>query len=404
MGRPKKDLVLPHLNDCGGDLSRQWYVEAAIRNPENDVLERYRIYDGLSLPTLQERYNAAEEIIIRETSKIKKSKNQIIRHDKYEFIDLLDYQNVVTYQRSKKITSNSLLHKMMCEYLYEKSSVLKKKSLQNYVSKLRRFYDFLVMRKLINISPTSVTNALVIEYLKHITVENDLSRPSVWKYQQVLYSFFKFMKTKALIKNNPVFEVPNFGKIVDEASYPIPKHDRDKLAKLIKKEDPQLWLACCMEYYMAIRPGEEIRAMKVGQVNINSKKIIVKSYIAKNSKSETIDMPEQLYREFKKHNLDRYPAEFYIFSHNGMPGPKMRGVNNLANRFNSFRKRLNLPSCYKFYSWKHSGAEALADAGTSIWELQSHLRHQSVTTTEQYTRKRIGSRSDSIKNNFPDIY
>jgi integrase len=72
-------------------------------------------------------------------------------------------------------------------------------------------------------------------------------------------------------------------------------------------------------------------------------------------------------------------------------------------RFNKFRDELNLSKEIKFYSWKHSGASELKDAGANMYEIQRHFRHKSVTTTEQYWRKRLGGTKDNIKKSFPDI-
>ena len=43
MARRKKEIVMPHLNDCGGDLTKKWYVEYSIRNPKTDKMEGLRI-------------------------------------------------------------------------------------------------------------------------------------------------------------------------------------------------------------------------------------------------------------------------------------------------------------------------------------------------------------------------
>ncbi len=75
----------------------------------------------------------------------------------------------------------------------------------------------------------------------------------------------------------------------------------------------------------------------------------------------------------------------------------------MSKRFNEFRDKLKLPISIKLYSWKHSGAQELAAQGASIYELQRHLRHRDLTTTEMYLKKRIGQRSNMIKHNFPSI-
>ncbi|KAA6316849.1 Tyrosine recombinase XerC [termite gut metagenome] len=158
-----------------------------------------------------------------------------------------------------------------------------------------------------------------------------------------------------------------------------------------------------MMYYSAIRPGEEIRLLKAGDIIFKSKKIIVKSTTAKSNRTDAIDMPSQLYEELIYQRMDICDPDLYVFGKWGRPGNKPTGKNTLRNRFNRIRDSLNLSKSYKFYSWKHSGAEALADKGASTWEIQAHLRHRSIETTERYARKRLGNRNEKIKNNFPDI-
>jgi integrase len=163
-------------------------------------------------------------------------------------------------------------------------------------------------------------------------------------------------------------------------------------------------MACCFIYYTAIRPGTELRLMKFNQINFQSRTITVRNELSKNSKTETIDIPENLYHLLvDKWNLNTYDSELYIFGQNRKPGLLPLGKNTMRWRFNKFRDKLNLPKSIKFYSWKHSGAQELADRGASIYEIQRHLRHRDMTTTESYLRKRIGQRSNAIKHHFPDI-
>jgi hypothetical protein len=42
MSRRKKEIILPHLNDSGGDMSKTWYVEYSLKNPVTGKTERFR--------------------------------------------------------------------------------------------------------------------------------------------------------------------------------------------------------------------------------------------------------------------------------------------------------------------------------------------------------------------------
>lgn len=238
-----------------------------------------------------------------------------------------------------------------------------------------------------------------------MTDERSLSRKSLEKYQQILYTFFTYIISVKKIKMpHPVMNIPRMGSIVDKASAAINRENRIKLQRLVEGEDPQLWMACCFIYYTAIRPHTELRLMRLNQINYDSRTITVKNYLAKTRRTETIDIPDELYNMItRKWKLQDYNQELYVFSKNNIPGEFPLGKNSMRIRFNKFRDRLNLPKDVHYYSWKHSGAQELADAGVNIYELQRHLRHRELSTTECYLKKRIGQRSDSIKHNFPTI-
>ena len=44
MPRKQTIIIFPHLNDCGGDLGKQWYVEYQYRIPGEAKARKERIY------------------------------------------------------------------------------------------------------------------------------------------------------------------------------------------------------------------------------------------------------------------------------------------------------------------------------------------------------------------------
>ena len=287
----------------------------------------------------------------------------------------------------------------------EKKDELIKHSYQTYQSKFRIFCSWMEIKKLDKIHVSFITNQHIIEFLKYVSNHNQLSRRTVSKYRQMLHCFFEWLiRNKGVIDRNPVYGIPQIGKIKDESPCPIPDQEREVLKVYMKAKDPQLWLVCLFEYYCAIRPHEELRHLKIGDINFESHTITIRNDIAKNHLTETVDIPDQLFEEITKtYKLHEYPQDYYVFSLNRQPGPVHLGKSNFRNRFYEIRKVLGLSSKYKLYGFKHTGASKLVDAGASTWELQRHFRHKSITTTEAYFRKNLGLKSKKLKSDFPDI-
>ncbi|MDR2913543.1 MAG: site-specific integrase [Tannerella sp.] len=402
MARRQKEIIMPHLNDCCGDLTKKWYVEYSIRNPQSGKMERIRTYDGINqFSTYQGRYNFAQKLIKQYSEQIKAG--DISYQEFVEYNDMLLYDGEGSFTRKRKAKAGNIKI-YLSDFLQIKKLEVNKKSFETYRSKLRLFCMYAEKSDLINKPATYYTNEIITDFLRDLVNRKNLSRKSIEKYEQILHSFFKYLNKKKVITENPVTDIPKIGVIKDEAPAAIPAYMRNMLKKEIEIRDPQLWMFICFIYYMAIRPGKELRLIRLNQIDYDTKKIIIPNYVSKNSNTEAVDIPDQLFELIvEKWQLHTYNQELYVFGKYFEPGEKYLSVNNMSKRFNQFRDKLKLPISIKLYSWKHSGAQELAAQGASIYEIQRHLRHRDLTTTEMYLKKRIGQRSNMIKHNFPSI-
>ncbi|MDR1676215.1 MAG: site-specific integrase, partial [Tannerella sp.] len=390
MARRKKEIVMPHLNDCGGDLSKKWYVEYSIRNPQTDNMERVRLYEEINrFQTCRERYVCARKIIENCSNQIRNGR--ISYQEFVEYDDLLLYDGQGSFTKKRLATAGSMkIH--LSEFLQKKKTEVGEGSLRTYTSELRLFYLYLEEKGIDEKTAAYFTADIMSDFLRELVQKKQLSSVTIRKYKQTLNSFFVFLKSKKIILENPMADVSaNIGVTKDEAPAAIPTYMRKMLHDRIEPADPQLWMFICFMYYTAIRPGIELRLMRLNQINYDSHTITICSTLAKNNRTETVDIPDELYKMIvNKWKLHEYNQELYVFGRNNIPGEICLGKNNMKNRFTAFRKALKLPISVKLYSWKHSGAQELADHGASIYEIQRHLRHRDITTTEMYLRKRIG--------------
>lgn len=403
MGRKKQLLILPELKDFGGDISKKWFVEYSVRNPRTDKLERIRTYEGFSkLKTAKERYSYAEKIIKQIKDQLEKG---IMPFDKKE----ITYQDEIIYYNAARRWGNEhkgiiTIRTYLSEFLLEKKASVTKKSYLTYQSKCRIFCEWAEQKGIADKHVSNITQETICEYLTYLVTEHQLSKLTIFRYGQILHNFFDFLiKKKKIMFDNPAQNLPRIGLVKDHAPRPIPDTPRRILINSIMAEDEQLFLFCQFEYYCAIRPNE-LRHLKISDIDFDRRIIRVRNEISKNSKTEIVKMPTQLYLCLTELNYHQWPnKEDYIFSRDHRPGPYILGINNIRNRFNKIRKRLGLSTFYKLYSFKHTGSSKLVDAGVSPWELQQHMRHKSITTTEEYIKNKCGVSSDQIENHFPDL-
>jgi integrase len=400
MGRRKSMIIFPEVKMT---KSGKWYVQYSVRDVQTDKMNRFRIYDGFeSCESDDGRISLAQKLIDEYTDKLQKGWTPYVQ-PKIIYEDHLMYSSQAAMSsrlRSESPTTNAY----MSEFIEEKSSEVVSKTYETYVSKLRLFSTYLKDIGKENEIVQLIDNDIIISFMRHIAEKKKLSRSTMDKYQQILYTFFEWLRSRKKIKmENPVTNIPRVGILKDEAAAGLPERFRHRLQAEIEKEDPQLWLCCLLQYYAAIRPGNEMRFLKVKDINFDAKIITIRNYHAKNGRTEAIQMPDALYGWLIKYNIDMAPGDYYVFGNTGVPGTKELGKNSLRMRFNKFRDRLFLPKDVKLYSWKHSGAQELSNMGVNMHEISRHLRHKSITTTEHYTRKRLGPRSSAIKKDFPKI-
>lgn len=391
MARKQTLIVFPHLNDCKGDLTKDWYVEWSFRIPGEEKPIRQRAYSELRLPTAEERIAAAEKVIKEKTEWIKSGKYLNGRPDRVYVDELLYRQEAKLYGQAR--TGIATLRSNLSSYLVEIRQQVNNKTYQNYQSKLRAFAAFLEKNRLDHLSLKNITRTHIIHFSTQLS-ESGLSRLTIKKYIQIIHSYFDYELLKGNVEYNPAEKIPPAGKIIDMAAVPFHTDERKRLREAIESEDPQLWLACEIQYYCAIRPGTELRLMRIDWIDFARKKIKVPVAEAKSNRVDIVDIPAFLFEKIKY--LESYNKHLYVFGKFGRPGTVCLGKNTMRNRFNRYREALNISPDRKYYSWKHTGAIQLLDNGLQPIDLQGHLRHRSFATTEVYIKKRAGNLTGKV--------
>jgi len=387
MSKKQAIIIYPHLNDCGGDLTQKWYVEYKWRIPGDDKVRKERVYKGIySGPEKQRRKEAAR--VIKEKTEWLKSGSYLQGNVKKVYADELHYRHeAAVYHEIKAhvVTTRTNLS----EFLSQIKEKVNAKTYENYVSKMRIFNTWLNAKRLDELSIDKITRQHIIAFSVYLSSEQKLSRLTIKKYIQILRTFFDFEFDRESIAINPVTRIPVMGTVVDMAAVPFQTDERKRLKEVIEFTDPQLWIACEIQYYCAIRPGTELRLMKLSWIDYDRKKLRIPSTEHKGNRTDQVDIPDYLFEKLKE--FQRYDQNLYLFGQFNRPNFQPVGKNTLRNRFNRYREDLEISPDRKFYSWKHTGAIQLLDNGMQPHDLQNHLRHRSFATTEVYIKKRAGN-------------
>ncbi|HRH61591.1 MAG TPA: site-specific integrase, partial [Chitinophagaceae bacterium] len=150
---------------------------------------------------------------------------------------------------------------------------------------------------------------------------------------------------------------------------------------IIANKDDELWLACQLQYYCFVRPGE-ILEIQLGHIIWDRQKLLIKSSSAKNNLNKYIPVPEIVMRQLQSYK--DLPEHWYLFSPAHCPGVERYKLDSLSKRHAKILKKLKMPRGYTFYSWKNTGAVELVKNGTHMKTICMLMRHSKIETTDIY--------------------
>lgn len=397
----KKIIILPKLNDAGGDLSKKWFIYYSVRNPRTDKMERFKDHVGLSHPDESVRLACAEKKIRELTEKLKRGWTPFLDDEEAIYEDQLQFKTVADIYGKQK-AANATCRRLSSQFIEVKQSTgrLEPKTIQCYISKLRKLTIW-TEAKHGQIDITAFDNDLILQFFNYLVIEKGLADGTISDYRQIVSQMFEWVKSTGRILENPVYNIPH-GADKDMAPRPIAAWDIETFRDTISKEDPQLWMAIEFQTYCFLRPGKELRLLKIRDIDFARGLINVDRFRAKTNRERYATIPRHFLLKLRNdYQLQKYDQDHFVFGKEYKPGAECLGKNNLKNRFNGFRTRLNMPDSYKLYSWKHTGNSLAADSDINMLALRDQNGHTSVQTTEIYLKHKLGVVNKEIQNKFP---
>lgn len=283
-------------------------------------------------------------------------------------------------------------------FLSDREVAVSKATYDSYESK------FNVISAWVKANRVSAWDDRAVANLFHYLVsERGLDKSTCHNYKMALNVFFNFSLRWGYLTTKPSFDLVTFPKKKeDKGAVVMSQPDLRKLLKTVERDKKQLHLAFMTEYYCALRPGNEIRLMKVSEVDLKSGVFRISPSRAKSRRKEIVTMPEQLVALYTDYLSGGDKKDYYVFGKGGKPGRVPWSENTLRNQFNRFRDNLKMPKSYKLYSGKHSGLTRLAESGIPVHSIMEHARHTSLTVTQRYLKKHGGLTDERIRFSFPN--
>lgn len=290
---------------------------------------------------------------------------------------------------------------VLVPFLEGKKIEVSPKTLSAYKGKTKVFSEWLQANGLSNTPLRKLSNNDYIRFFHECLIgEHKLDRPTVKKYFQSIRAVIYYAIDVEEVEFMPTFKGLKFPKKGKDCSAQLVPEDKlPDLCVDMYNNDPQLYLAWCMEYYCGVRPRKEARLIKAGAFNLKDGVVKIDASIAKTGRQRQITMADDLVELCKQYGIEKADPDMYVFGKNHSLDVKPVSINMLTYRFNQFRTKHGLPTGVKLYTGKHQGASYLIKIA-DLKTIQDHLGHSNITSTQHYVKRLSCAVNENIKHNF----
>jgi len=277
----------------------------------------------------------------------------------------------------------------------------KRATLYGYHSKLKIFTEW--YRKH-NCPPVNeMMGQLFLNWLSKR--EQISSNTTINDHRRQLKTFFADLIEYNLVTINPFVKTKKLPQRTSTKSW-FRKPIQMQLKKLMLEQgDDQLWLCCMIQFYCFVRPGNEMREIRVSDIIREEKKWKMKlpGTSSKTGKYRYIPIPDQL-KDLLINYVGKNDSDDYLFSRDGTPGKVMVGRNFFYHRHRIYMKYLGLGAGYSLYGWKNTGAVMMYKQGAKLKYISMLMGHSSIEITDEYFKSLgIDDVMDEITINYPTI-
>lgn len=383
---PKSKTHSIRLVDYHGDPAKKWYLDVTLIDAVTKKPVRKRIF-SLFLPSqTPHEWRAQAEVYIQHFHQLLAEGYQFTAKSRF---DELLTQHQEDYQRI------TLQHAL--EIFIASKTDRGKATLNRYRFILTLLKKFETGHKPILLSETKTHHMQA--FLDYIDEKRQVEAKTWNHYRSGLYALFRYFIQRDAITKNPISLITTRRVQKGQRHLPLTLEEVSAIrARAEAKGDSQFVLFMSLCFYALIRPGRELRFMRVG--DIQDGVIFIQKENAKSGKARRIEMVKALRKIVEAYNLAQYPADYYLFSALGRPGPEPVGHKYFYKRQIAHLKALGLHNRgHDLYCFKHSGAIQMIKSGFTAMEVQLMAGHENVQMTMDYLYNigaisNLGSKAD----------
>lgn len=356
----------PRICDCGGDMTKQWYVYFTCTDLVRKETKQFRYKLGINR--------------VKEIRKRKKAAKEAVEAIK----DLLYNDGFNPFEKSVQGDKCILLDCLWDMFDIKKLSV-RLRSRQTYKHAIDLLSRWMGIKSLSRMEVGDFQKKHAIEFVDWLQKEKSYKGKTVNSTVGDLKAMFYMLVDREICKSNP-FTVIKKLKEEEGKNVAFTPYEIEKVLKYMRKVNIRLYYATQFVRYAFIR-RTELTGIKVGNINLNSHTITIPADISKNGKHDSVTIPKSLEKIILEMGLNKADPDLYIFG-KGLETckSKLRRVADISDAHRDIIEALDMRRELIFYGWKHTGCVELYNIVKDPYVVCRQCRHSDIKMTMRYLR------------------
>jgi len=264
------------------------------------------------------------------------------------------------------------------------------------LTKLKRAIEaltqYLTKHNLQHVPVKTITRDHVKAALREASDENEWSNRTFNNNKTALSTLFIFLHSEKIIPDIPTDKIEKKKTKSKKHRYYDPEQF-ERVRKVMKEEDPLVYFATKLIYYLCIRAEKELKHFRVGNIFLDRKQVLIQAEEAKTDADRYIPIPDELIEELT-YIRAHYPTNYYVigkgtrikFVRDNTPSAKPFPNNMISGRFAKIRKKAGITSDHTPYSFKHTRVIHLKQDGAKDADIMQVTGHTSFQAYAEYLR------------------
>lgn len=207
-----------------------------------------------------------------------------------------------------------------------------------------------------------------------------------------LSTVFIFLESEKVVTDNPTKGIVRKKSKSKKHRYYDPEQF-ENVRQVMKAEDPLVYFATKLIYYLCIRAEKELKWFRVGNIFLDRKQVLIQAEESKTDADRYIPIPDELMEELA-YIRKNYPPDYYVvgkgtrmkYVRDNTPASKPFAQNMISARFAKIRKMAGLSSDYTPYGFKHTRIIHLKRDGAQDADIMVVTGHESYQAYAEYLR------------------